>query len=89
MFSLRWWTGGRGLAGVAQWPNAAITVWALTVVVRWLGAGGSRLSDSTLAAMGNGALLVWGLDEVVRGVSPIRRVMGGAVLAAVLIRLLA
>ena len=37
--------------------------------------------------VGTGALAVWGLDELVRGVNPWRRVLGGGVLAALLARL--
>ena len=87
--ALRWLTGGRGFAGVAQWPNPAIVVWILALVLSWTGVARDIISESTLAGISQGALLVWALDELVRGVSPIRRVMGAVVLAVVLIRLVA
>lgn len=89
MLSFRWWTGGRGWAGVAQWPNPAIAVWAVALVVRWTGVAHGIVAPSTLAGIGQGALLVWALDELVRGTSPLRRVMGAVVLAVVLIGLFA
>lgn len=52
----------------------------VAVVLGWL-----DLSDSTAArieGIRHGALLVWALDEVVRGASPFRRVLGAVVLAA-------
>ena len=32
--------------------------------------------------IGKGALVVWALDELVRGASPVRRILGAVVLAA-------
>jgi len=37
--------------------------------------------------LAGGALLVWALDEVVRGASPFRRVLGAVILCAQLARL--
>ena len=37
---------------------------------------------TTVAGVRHGALLVWSLDEVVRGASPFRRVLGAVVLVA-------
>ena len=88
MFSARWWTAGQGWSGIAQWPNPAIAVWLIAVVVGWTGALDTSRS-STLAGVGNGALLVWALDELVRGDSPIRRLLGAVVLAAQLVHLFA
>jgi hypothetical protein len=39
--------------------------------------------------VGNGALIVWSVDELVRGSSPVRRLLGAIVLAVQLVRLLA
>jgi hypothetical protein len=47
--------------------------------------GRFQLSDAHAAAVDgvrHGALLVWSLDEVVRGSSPFRRVLGAVVLSA-------
>jgi hypothetical protein len=87
VLSLRWWTGNRGWAGVAQWPNPAIVVWLVALVLRVTGAARGVIADTTLAAIGQGALLVWALDELVRGVSPIRRMMGAVLLVVLLVHL--
>jgi len=89
MFSARWWTGGRGWSGIAQWPNPAIAVWLIAVVVGSTGIVDDASRSSTLTEVGHGALVVWALDELVRGESPIRRLFGAVVLAAQLIRLFA
>lgn len=78
-FSFAWWTGGRGITGLAQWPNPAITVWAVALLLKWAEVTG-RDTDRLLGGIATGALLVWALDELLRGVSPIRRVMGAVVL---------
>lgn len=81
-----WWTGGRGLAGVAQGPNPALLVWLLAVSLRRAGVlGGTR--DAVLIGIAAGALLVWSLDELFRGVSPFRRLMGAAVLVVQMVLL--
>lgn len=84
--SLHWWTGGRGWAGVAQPPNAAIAVWAVASILRWVGVGHPS-GEKLLEGLGLGALLVWALDELLRGVSPIRRIMGAVVLAVLAVRM--
>ncbi len=78
-FTPRWWVSdAEGTVTVAQRPNPAIGVWLVTVVARWLVADGDRAS--MLLWMGRGALVVWALDELLRGDSPARRVLGAAVL---------
>jgi hypothetical protein len=87
--SPQWWIRDRdGHVVVAQAPNAAILVWLATVVLGWTGLFDGATA-STIRDAGRGALLVWGLDELLRGASPIRRVMGGLVLAGVLWRIFA
>lgn len=76
-----------GRVVIAQPPNAAILVWLATVVVRWSGVLDDRRS-AVLTHVGQGALLVWALDELVRGASPVRRVLGLVVLVAVAVRVL-
>ena len=69
-----------------QPPNPALCVWLTTLVL-----GRFDLSPSNTTAVDgirHGALLVWALDEVVRGASPFRRVLGAVVLAAQLVSLL-
>jgi hypothetical protein len=82
-----WWTGGRGLGGVAQGPNPALLVWFVAMSLRLTGVlGGARAA--LLTGIAAGALLVWSFDELFRGVSPIRRLMGAAVLAFQMVLLL-
>lgn len=89
IFSAPWWTAGRGWSGIAQWPNPAITVWLVAVVIGWSGIVADASRGATLAGVGHGALVVWALDELLRGDSPFRRLMGAIVFAAQLVRLLA
>jgi hypothetical protein len=69
-------------------PNPALAVWLFCMVVGWAGVLAAERSD-TLSAIGTGALVVWALDEVVRGASPARRILGAVVLLAQLVRLFA
>ncbi|HUR51558.1 MAG TPA: hypothetical protein VMZ11_05500 [Mycobacteriales bacterium] len=74
-------TGRRTLV---QKPNAPLVLWLATVVVRLLvhphGAAGT-----VLHVVGTAALVVWAGDELARGVNPARRILGGVVLAAVML----
>ncbi|KAA1395821.1 hypothetical protein [Aeromicrobium ginsengisoli] len=63
---------------VVQLPNTALVVWLAATVLRW-SAYDSR--DTELRWIGAGALIVWALDELVRGASPFRRLLGAVVLA--------
>lgn len=45
-------------------------------------------AGTAVRVVGTGALAVWAADELVRGVNPWRRVLGGGVLAALVARLL-
>ena len=65
---------------IAQRPNAPLLVFLAAWAVRGaLDPSGS--ADAALAALSTIALLIWALDELVRGVNPWRRILGGAVLA--------
>jgi hypothetical protein len=44
-----------------------------------------RCWATALDVIGTGALVVWAGDEVVRGVNPARRILGGVVLALLLV----
>jgi hypothetical protein len=48
---------------------------------------GHPSGEKLLEGLGLGALLVWALDELLRGVSPIRRIMGAVVLAVLAVRM--
>ena len=71
---------------IAQWPNPALAVWLVAVVVGWTRVLGPAPS-ATLADVGRGALIVWALDELVRGASPFRRLLGAVVLVGQLVGL--
>ncbi len=79
--SPRWWvTGSDGQVAVAQRPNPPLYVWVVALVLRWTGALGDE-NETLLVGVGRGALIVWGLDELFRGASPFRRLLGLLVLA--------
>lgn len=85
--SLRWWLCDRnGDLTLVQWPNPALSVWLATTIVGSMGLLGVARS-ATLADIGQGALLVWALDELVRGASPVRKLLGALVSVAQLVRL--
>jgi len=89
VLSLRWWALDKnGRWALAQRPNPALAVWLVAVIVGWTGALGPGRS-ATLTAVGQGALVVWALDELVRGASPARRVLGTVVLVVQLVHLFA
>ncbi len=65
---------------LAQPPNAAIGVWAVATGVR-LAADRGADTEVLLRGVAAGALVVWALDELLRGATPFRRLLGAAVLA--------
>ena len=71
-------TGGWTLV---QKPNLPLTVWLATTAARWVGHPHGDIRTA-LDVVGTAALVVWAGDEVLRGVNPARRILGGAVLAA-------
>jgi len=64
-----------GRITIAQFPNVALWIFFVTVVLRRIGpsSGGIR---TTIGAVGVAALSWWALDEVLRGVNPFRRLLG-------------
>ena len=74
-----------GRIAIVQAPNAAIDVFVAATILRWTSF--DRI-DTELRWVGAAALLVWGLDELLRGVSPFRRVLGAIVLGWQVVRLL-
>lgn len=68
---------------VAQRPNLSIGIFAAATAIRWVvdPAGDAR---TALVVVGRLALVWWSVDEVLRGVNPWRRILGGVVLAGTL-----
>lgn len=84
--SASWWfRDSDGRQTLWQWPNPALSVWLVTVVLGRFDL--SAAHETTVDGVRHGALLVWALDEVVRGASPFRRVLGAVVLAGQLVSL--
>jgi hypothetical protein len=73
---------------IAQFPNAALGLFLAASVLRWLldPSGALRTALGVLAA---GGLMWWAIDEVLRGVNPWRRLLGGTVLVGQLLQFLA
>ncbi|MFY0408162.1 hypothetical protein [Solicola sp. PLA-1-18] len=90
--SLHWWMADRTHDGdgrapwvLGQFPNGAIWVFVAATVLRWTP---WDAIDTELRYVGRGALIVWGLDELTRGHSPLRRLLGALVLGWQLVALL-
>lgn len=73
-----------GRITIAQFPNAALALFLAASLLRQLVHG--RLDD-TLGVLATGGLVWWAVDELVRGVNPWRRLLGGAVLAGQIVNL--
>jgi hypothetical protein len=73
-----WFRSADGQLILWQTPNPALLVWLLTVLIGLFDLSGSRATE--VAGIRHGALIVWALDEVVRGATPFRRVLGAVVL---------
>ena len=69
-----------GRITVAQFPNTALWVSVAASVLRRL-VGTEGRPGAVLAVVATAALIWWAVDELVRGVNPWRRLLGGAVLA--------
>jgi hypothetical protein len=70
---------------IVQPPNLPIRVHAAAVATRSLlpaGSAARRVADSTAAI----SLGWWAVDEMVRGVNPFRRILGGASLSVLVWR---
>jgi hypothetical protein len=76
-----------GRITVAQFPNVALGVFLVASVLRrFLAPGG--WTGTGLDVVATGSLMWWAIDELVRGVNPWRRLLGGGVLAAQIVRLI-
>ena len=74
-----------GQLTIAQFPNVPLGVFlAATAVDRLFAPAGMPGSGIRLLAVA--ALTWWAIDELVRGVNPWRRLLGGAVLAGQIVR---
>jgi hypothetical protein len=80
--SWRWWFENRdtGEITIGQFPNWPLFAVAGTWVVGWIADDDSRLADGASIA-GTVLWCYWGADELVQGVNPWRRLLGGGVLA--------
>jgi hypothetical protein len=77
--STSWWfRSSDGPLTLWQWPNPAVCVCLVTLVLGWLDL--SAAHATAVDGIRHGALLVWSLDEVVRGASPFRRTLGAVIL---------
>ncbi len=79
--SLRWWFENRqtGDITIAQFPNWPLWSIAVASLVRFTLTDDSTAHDVAGWAI-HGLWLFWGADEIVRGVNPWRRLLGGAVI---------
>src|SRR5689334_9379893 len=85
--SASWWfRSPDGRLVVWQFPNPALWVWGAAVVLGFFDL--SRAHTTAVDGVRHGALLAWALDELVRGASPFRRVLGAVVLVAQVVSLL-
>jgi hypothetical protein len=81
-----WWLrSSDGRLTLWQLPNPALWVWMVALVLGWFPL--SATHATAVDGVRHGALLVWALDEVVRGASPFRRLLGAAVLATQIVSL--
>jgi hypothetical protein len=69
-----------GKITIAQFPNIPLWVFFGATIVGWI-VKPSGTARTALGVVGTAALAVWALDEVVRGVNPWRRLLGGSFLA--------
>ena len=76
-----------GKITVAQLPNAPLIVFLVAVAVRWVFHPSGTLG-TIVTVVATVALIGWAGDEIIRGVNPWRRILGGAVLALTIVGLL-
>lgn len=84
MCQLRWFVTDRttGRIVLAQWPNPPLWTWLVATGAHAITGAG------WLSWVATAALVVWGAMEVWSGASPFRRVLGAAVFAVTMLRLL-
>ena len=74
-----------GRITIAQFPNTALWLFLVATALRWLFSTGRP--GATLTVLATAALIWWAVDELVRGVNPWRRLLGGVILAGQIVRL--
>lgn len=67
---------------VAQIPNIALIVFLAARGLEWLLADKGKVTTA-LQWVGTAALMWWAVDEILRGVNPLRRLLGVGVLLVV------
>lgn len=82
-----WFRSSDGHLILWQFPNPALCVWMVAVVLGWFDLPATQAT--AVVGIRHGALLVWALDELVRGASPFRQLLGAVVLIAQLASLVA
>jgi hypothetical protein len=75
---------GTGRVVVVQWPNLPLWIWLAVTFAKLVLAPGGAVGQA-LSVVGTLSLIVWAVLEVARGQSPFRRVLGGLVLAGMLL----
>ena len=76
-----------GKITLAQLPNAPLIIFLVAITVRWI-FHPSGTVGTVVTGVATVALIVWAGDEIIRGVNPWRRILGGAVLALTIVGLL-
>jgi hypothetical protein len=69
-----------GRITIAQFPNLPLGVFLGATVFGWI-MKPSGTARTALSVVGTAALALWALDELIRGVNPWRRLLGGGLLA--------
>ena len=75
-----WFRASDGRLTLWQLPNPALCVWMVALALGWFELSATHATE--VDGVRRGALLVWALDEVVRGASPFRHLLGAVTLAA-------
>lgn len=81
-----WFRSADGRLTLWELPNPALWLWMVALVLGRFDL--SATHEAAVEGVRHGALLVWAIDEVVRGASPFRRVLGAVILAAQLTSLI-
>ncbi len=74
-----------GRITIVQFPNAALWLFLIASLLRSVFDPAGSLGTA-LRVLATGGLIWWAVDEVVRGVNPWRRLLGGVVLAGQVMR---
>jgi predicted neutral ceramidase superfamily lipid hydrolase len=76
-----------GKLTVAQLPNAPLIVFLVAVAARWI-FHPSGTVGTIVTVVATVALIIWAGDEVIRGVNPWRRILGGAIFGLTVVGIL-